>query len=259
MTHSGTDPDYKQLHDALEVLGDQVWQHANDALLPDEVMQYLWTNFPSKISEASLVLACTIPGKQQADAIRQLSQRGGSDVLPILAHVEKFAEFAADVRQEAYNAQQRITAHLERKARKHAGLPIGAEETLDNYSGYVCATLNVTSVGMSVATVDAPLVMVQDTIVVWLDPLSPGDTWYEPVLVRNGKDSEEVLFDLLLDSDEVSFDPQRYSIPCRLTTPSDKLRFNVTADASRQRVYWLNVFQKNRLIQILEIVAANVE
>jgi hypothetical protein len=247
-----------QLRAALEELSDRVWQQAGNAQLPEPVAQYFWTNFPGKISEAGLVLACITPDERQADAVREVSQRGDSDVLPILQYVESSAGFEANIQQEARTARQRITARLGRKASKLAASAEPAE-MLDNYAGFVCAAVEETVVERDGTGAGSAGAVARDTIVVWLEAAQPAGTGFAPIVVRDGQDREEVLFDILLDSDEATIRQPRHALACRPGAASGKLRFGATADAGHPRVYWVNVFQKNRLIQILEISATNTE
>jgi hypothetical protein len=261
VTSTEDPPSYAPLRAALAALSNQVWQQAGDAQLPKAVAQYIWTNMPGKIAETSKVLDCITPDNNQANAIREVSQYGKRDILPILEYVEESEEFSDEVRQEAHTAWQRITAHLERESRKQAVAVDTLAPFLDNFAGYVCAGIRQAAPPtVATTTSGTPSGPVHHAIQVWLEPVQPADAFYEPVLIRNGKDTDEVLFDIFLDSENATIERPRYVLACRPGTSSGRLQFSTYADAGSDRiVYWVNVFQKNRLIQILEFNAGNIE
>lgn len=254
MTSPDARPLLAQFDATLAAVSDRIWQSSFEARLPAAVDQYIWTNILHKISEARQVLECMTPGTGQANAIREVSQRCTSDVLPILTLIEGNEACPDTVRQEARTAQQRITARLERLARHCSAYVDELAPLLANFAGFICAELSATAA--SPATDGC----VHHSLRVWLEPTLPTGVPCEPILIRDGQDREEVIFDIFLDSDGAEIKEQRHALACRPGTPSGSLHFSAIPGATSDCVvYWVNVFQNNRLIQILELTATTIE
>ena len=109
---------------------------------------------------------------------------------------------------------------------------------LDNYEGYVCARV------------------ASDEIVVWLQPDRPvtGEVVADAVHIRDGEDSPEAVFDFALESEDLRCRRHRAAVSVRPGQPSAELRFPYEApDAPQPAEAWVQVLQKNRLIQVLPV------
>ena len=117
---------------------------------------------------------------------------------------------------------------------------------LDNYRGFVCARFtNETS----------PLQAGQGgELEVWLQPERPAEEVpAEAIDIRDGRDFEQATFEIALDSDDIKFKPRRLTLTVQPDEASSRLFFPFVAPAKAgEHKVWVQVFQKNRLIQVVE-------
>jgi DNA-binding NarL/FixJ family response regulator len=121
-------------------------------------------------------------------------------------------------------------------------------DTLDNYSGYLCVReqhrrRHHKNRRHSVAT----------SLVVWMQPDPPQDAVVrsERILISDGRAAAEVSFDISLESDGTRFDYRSGSLVIHPGRASDELVFRVLGDPGGSHAVWLQVFQKNRLVQVV--------
>jgi hypothetical protein len=129
--------------------------------------------------------------------------------------------------------------------------------TLDNYRGFICATVNdqkgqkltLAEDGMYRATTKKPR-----EIVIWLQPGQPEQDAGEAVDIRDGQLVDPVTFEVNLDSDFLTLTSSRKEIKAPLDKPSEHAIFPLTISAKSPLLeVWVQLFQKNRLIQVLPI------
>lgn len=135
-------------------------------------------------------------------------------------------------------------------------------EVLDNYSGHICArfesgdrqTAGGQRAPSSGGEADSRRRRGRPGILVWLQSEAPQQSGIASgsVEVRDGRAADEVTFEVCLESDGARFAPARASLTVQPGTESRHQLF-VTKRGTRlgNQQVWVQVFQKNRLIQVL--------
>lgn len=146
-------------------------------------------------------------------------------------------------------------------------MEILAGPRLDNYRGYLCVALKDGENGRQLNwDGKTPLSAVAGRVYqmqVWFNPDRPSDTLAEPVEVRDGQDSQTVEFQVAIDSDTLHFRKLQDRVQFSPNKLSPVVEFPcVTEDEGTRHYLWIQLFQKNRLIQVLPLqinVESNVE
>lgn len=127
---------------------------------------------------------------------------------------------------------------------------------LDNYSGYLCAVIQSAGDSRQLDSSNKNEAFPSEALVldVWLDAAKPESGLCDQVRIIDGEQSPTVKFRLRPDSDAMSFQPSVQDLDVGPQKPSQKIRFTFSAPAeSGEYTAWLQLLQKNRLIQVLPV------
>jgi hypothetical protein len=139
-----------------------------------------------------------------------------------------------------------------------------SEPTLDNFQG-VCRARILNAAGTEVPSREDGVSEVSSgqsfQLSVQFHPVHPGspepssDYLAQPISIRDGQNAERVIFEVSLDSDTVPLkDTTQMSVTVAPGAPSPPLLFTLIApEQSGQHTIWVEVFQKNKLIQVISV------
>ena len=130
---------------------------------------------------------------------------------------------------------------------------------LDNYRGYVCAKLLCQ--GQDVSRTNR-VVRCGETceLEVWFQSEEPLEVVTDSVDILDGQDSPLVRFDVRIDSNTVRLSAASHSFDAQPNESTDRhmFRFWAPEDLGKHEI-WVEVYQKNRLIQVLSLPIEVVE
>lgn len=127
---------------------------------------------------------------------------------------------------------------------------------LDNYSGYVCSRFEGPAPQRGQGKRGRPGHSGAGRLVVWLQPKPPKreGVFADALQIRDGQDADEVAFDLEVESDELRFTRYRVTVEVQPGQQSRHVAFPCkNAGKGGSHKAWVQVFQKNRLIQVLAV------
>ena len=117
---------------------------------------------------------------------------------------------------------------------------------LDNFEGYVCARINQNGSGGEIS--------------VWVQSEPPeAEILSNEIHIRDGQDSPEVTFEIQIESEDLRCIRRRATLVAKPGERSEEQRFPFGEPViSGPQDIWVQVFQKNRLIQVLSAKVALV-
>jgi CheY-like chemotaxis protein len=148
--------------------------------------------------------------------------------------------------------EKRIVAHLEEFL---------AGPVLENYRGFLCASL-VDAAGTPVKLVPEEVSAVLGPghyqLEVWLQPLEleDGNSFRSEIVISDGRDAAEVEFEVVIDSDPLTFIPSHKTIRAPMNKPSARLAFPFSiqdTSPTDTSSIWVQLFQKSRIIQVVNL------
>jgi hypothetical protein len=200
----------------------------------------------------------------RCDALRQLSQCAGKEVLPLLHGIMADPHTPRQVVDVARDASQRIDLRTSRNLLDEFDRRMSERlenllrrPELHNYDGFVCARfLSGQQKPLRVCEGSFQTSAGQSGVLqVWLQPEPPAGVTAEPVTIRDGRDAPEVPFEIILDSETVLFEPHRQGLKVHPAKVSQRLEFPFGAPVPAGKHFvWVQVFQINRLIQCAQLV-----
>jgi hypothetical protein len=130
--------------------------------------------------------------------------------------------------------------------------------TFDNYNGFVCLTLKDKE-GLDIDFSEDREAILRAKefyeLAVWFQPFEPEQGLYEQISITEGMDTQEVEFQLIPDSDSVRVLPNRKTVAFEPEESSPQVMFQFRApEATDPYELWIQVFQKNRSIQVISAV-----
>lgn len=196
-----------------------------------DLERLLWAGFAVRVNEEVRV----VPGLQQIIDVED-------------ADTAASRALAASRRAEASDTSELMLQRLGE---------IITGPVLNNYQGYACVNLTdqagqplpLIEQGLRSAAPNQPL-----QLCVWLAPeAAPPPSASEEVSITDGADANEVRFDITIDSEGLNLSRRRDRLLVQPPAPSRQLLFACQTPPRAGRYYlWVQVRQKNRLIQVLQ-------
>jgi hypothetical protein len=184
----------------------------------------------------------------QADV--QLNPYG---ILATSVLVGMFSTQALDKLNTVFSALLRPTTGLEKQIDR-LGEALGVA-TLDNYQGFVCLSFRDMKGNVIFFSEGArPWLNPGEhyELIAWFQPDRPEESLAKEVRIAGGSDAKIIEFKLIPDSDSISLLPSQETVTFPPKNPSSRVIFTFQApeDADPYDL-WVEVFQKNRLIQVI--------
>lgn len=203
--------------------------------------------------EPRMIQTEVVPSPQLGQFIRQsvaaeLEQRILPHIVQESTKEEQFKQEIVDMLDERLN--QRIRQTLD-----------GSE--LDNYYGFVCARFtNEANKPLKLGKDNTPYALVRQPckLHIWFQPQASyskgqADLFSDVIDIQDGRESQEVAFQVSLDSEEIQFLPRRHTLTTRSSETSAEAVFPFAApETPGEQEIWIQVFQNHRLIQALPAV-----
>jgi hypothetical protein len=127
---------------------------------------------------------------------------------------------------------------------------------LINYRGWLCACVEPHPGGTAKEGGKTTRVRPGQAclLTAWLQPNSPPkNAAFAEVEIGNGQNADLVPFDVRVDSDGLQFDATCQSVKVPVADTSDRIQFHGEPDEEGMQAIWVQLLQKNRLIQVVEL------
>ncbi len=201
---------------------------------------------------------------ERSVALQEISQFGDVEALGVVLAVATDSRSSATLAATARLAADRIRSRCEYGPARRMETRVAERldelirgPVLDNYDGYVCARL-ATEAGVALPMNGTERACAEPgqpcNLEVWLQPQKPQDAVSDRVLIEDGRDSPDATFEIAPDSEFIKFRPSRQDVTARDGEESSRLAFSFVTPATGSHELWIELFQKNRIIQALRIV-----